>query len=148
MEKHQGRFILVYNIQHKDMYSFIAFNVVQFYPSISIGCTVCIRVWCHNRQWASYHPSNKKLCSIQLWWAMGKEIQIQTPCAQVRLQSASIVTIFFFWRIEKQKPTQRRMIFLKVYYSSAGQTSLLQVQWKILHGFSSEECCTSRAVWN
>jgi len=28
------------NIQHKDMYSFIAFDVVEFYPSLSISISI------------------------------------------------------------------------------------------------------------
>lgn len=39
----------------------------------------------------------QKALYYTVWWAMGKEIQIQTPCAQLRLQSAGIATIFFFW---------------------------------------------------
>ena len=44
-----------------------------------------------------------------------------------------MVNVYIKGRIEKQKPTQRRM--MKVYYISAGQTSLLQVQWIILHWY-------------
>ena len=36
MEKYQGCLSWFNNIQHKDMYSFISFDVVDFYPSISI----------------------------------------------------------------------------------------------------------------
>ena len=44
-----------------------------------------------------------------------------------------MVNVYIKGRIEKQKPTQRRM--MKVYYISAGRTSLLQVQWRILHWY-------------
>ena len=42
-----------------------------------------------------------------------------------------VQSVFLFIEIEKQRPIQRRIRELVLYYISAGQTSLLQVQWSL-----------------
>ena len=53
-----------------------------------------------------------------------------TMAAGIRWINSDLIGFTYKRKIQKKTPTQRRIIFLKVYYISAGQTSLLQVQWK------------------
>ena len=68
-----------------------------------------------------------------------KIAELQNHCTvkvlQIQLKQLRITSSVLTKR--KQKPTQSRMAFLKVYFISAGQTSLLQVQWKFYEDLSS-----------
>ena len=52
-------------------------------------------------------------------------------CSLKNRETKSFLRFFFFTEIEKQRPIQRRIRELVLYYISAGQTSLLQVQWSL-----------------